>query len=434
MTLLLDDEAPQRKTREECLVETPPELQTEMMSVLQSSGLVRWIVDAIERAAVAGEHLLALVVYLTGTSRLLAKPLAVIVQGPSASGESFVIERVGRLFPPEAVLFATDFTPQALYYLAAGELKHRFIVAGERSRRQNDETAQATKCLRELIASGRVSKLVTITDQDGPRTAEVHQEGPIAYVESTTAPELFEEDANRCLTLQPDERREQTRRISEAYGRQLTGELSKEERELAQQQMQCLHRLLEPLAVVVPYGLELVRAMPDEPIEVRRVCGLVGSMIQVVALLHQHQRGRDDLGRVIAQPEDYWLARQLLGDVLARCLGGKPADALRRFVHKLCKLSGEFTSKEIATSLKMSDRTVRESLNTLLTLGLVKQTEAGRGPIPARWLIADDIALRDESANPLPPVGAVCGIDESVLVLPELPADELSANSADVPF
>jgi hypothetical protein len=37
-------------------------------------------------------------------------------------------------------------------------LQHRFIVAGERSRLQNDETAEATRALRELLSAGRLVK------------------------------------------------------------------------------------------------------------------------------------------------------------------------------------------------------------------------------------------------------------------------------------
>ena len=182
----------------------------------------------IEAVGVAGEHLLALTIYLTGTSRLLEQPLAVIVQGPSASGKSYVIERVARRFPAEAVLIATDITPNALYDLSPGELEHRFVVAGERSRHHNDET---TKALREMISAGQLLKVLTVSDPEGPRAVTVQQQGPIAYAESTTAPDVFEEDANRCLVLQPDERPEQTRRILAASGRHLAGQSSAELRE-----------------------------------------------------------------------------------------------------------------------------------------------------------------------------------------------------------
>lgn len=434
MSILFDSDQPARKTRDEWLQELPDELRLKMEGILQSRDLLRWIVEGIEAVGVAGEHLLALTIYLTGTSRLLDHPLAVIVQGPSSSGKSFVIEQVAGLFPAEAVLMATDITPNALYYLPPGELEHRFVVAGERSRHHNDESAQTTKALREMISSGQLKKILTVSDPEGPRAMTVQQKGPISYVESTTAPEVFEEDANRCLVLQPDERPEQTRRILAASGRHLAGQSSAELREQWRQEFHALHRLLESLPVVIPFSENLARLFPSEPLEVRRTFGHVTSMIQTSALLHQFQRPRDESSRIVAQPEDYWLTRLMLDEVLARSFGRKPADALKRFVKRLKDFTGEHTAKELSQAMTVSDRTVREHLQTLLQLGLVEQPVPASGPIPARWLIPADIELHEPDNHPLPSLETVCGVDEETLPLPEMPADWPSANSTDVPF
>jgi DNA primase len=433
MSILFTEERPQRKTREEYLSETPADLQQKMIGILQDRNLLGWVMDGIADYGVAGERLLALTVYLTGTSRLLSQPLAVIVQGPSSSGKSYVIEKVAELFPEEAVLVATDLTPNALYYLPPGELEHRFVVSGERSRRHGDESAQATKALREMISSGRLVKVVSISDAEGPRSERIEQPGPIAYAESTTAPELFEEDANRCLVLQPDERPEQTRLILDAKGRSLAG-VQRADHKALRQEFHCLHRLLAKSAVVVPFAEELFRLLPCERLEVRRASGQIGAMIQTFALLHQFQRDWDELGRVIAQPEDYWLARQVLDEAMSRALGQKSADALRRFVERVKDHTGEFTAKELAKLLNTSDRTVREHLQTLAELGLLKQMREGRGQIPAMWLITADLSLDEHDEHPLPSVEEVCGVKEQWLKLPELPAELASANLSGVPF
>lgn len=434
MSLLLEADEPRRQTRDECLKAMPNELRQKGEEVLRSPGLLRWIMDGIAVSGVAGEQELALILFLTGTSRLLKQPLAVIVQGPSSSGKSYVLERVAGLFPPNAMLTATDLTPNALYYLSAGELKHRFVVTGERSRRHNDESAQATKSLREMISSGKLSKVHTVSDPAGPRAETVEQEGPIAYAESTTAPELFEEDANRCLVLQPDERPEQTRRILVASGLRLAGHDSAEQREQRQREFHALQHLLEPLPVVIPFAEKLSQLFPCEPVEVRRAFGHVTSMIQAIALLHQYQRPRDNAGNMLAQPEDYWLARMLLADVLARSLGHKAPEALRRFVARLKDFTGEHTVKELAQAMNIQERTVREYLDALLQTGLIEQLSPSRGPIPAQWLITADIKLPESDTNPLPSVEAVCDVDEDTLTLPELSADWPPANPTDVPF
>ena len=62
------------------------------------------------------------------------------------------------MFPPETVIHATAMTAQSLYYLESGALRHKFIVAGERSRREDDDTAEATRALREMIGSRPADK------------------------------------------------------------------------------------------------------------------------------------------------------------------------------------------------------------------------------------------------------------------------------------
>ena len=99
-------------------------------------------------------------------------------------------------------------TKPAPYYFEPGTLKHRFIVAGERSRVQDDEQAEATSG----DDRGRTD-LQGVAGQGGDRmvTKQVVQEGPISYL-TMTPNMIFEEDANRCRRLNTDEGSEQTRR------------------------------------------------------------------------------------------------------------------------------------------------------------------------------------------------------------------------------
>ncbi len=172
-------ETPPRKTREELLAAIPDDVRETALAQLRSPDLLMWIMESIEQCGVAGEQQTALLVYLTGTSRLLNKPLAVIVQGPSSSGKSYVLDKVASLFPPEFVLMATDITDNALYYLKTGELSHRFILAGERRRGLKEESGLGTKALREMLSAGRLSKVVTIATPEGPEAKFINQPGPI---------------------------------------------------------------------------------------------------------------------------------------------------------------------------------------------------------------------------------------------------------------
>ena len=98
------------------LEQTDPEVRAEAERLLADRELIDRIGADIESVGVAGEDDLRLTLYLVGTSRLLPRPLAAIVQGQSSSGKSYTVERVASLFPPEAVVLATQMTPQALFH------------------------------------------------------------------------------------------------------------------------------------------------------------------------------------------------------------------------------------------------------------------------------------------------------------------------------
>src|SRR5205085_10360831 len=113
---------------------------------------------------------------------------------------------------------------QALFHMTAGTICRRFIVGGERSRLENDHSAEATRALREMITSGRLSKLMPVKMGGQIVTKLIEQDGPIAFIESTTLPKVFDEDANRCLTLYTDERPEQTRLIVQTLAERYQGQ------------------------------------------------------------------------------------------------------------------------------------------------------------------------------------------------------------------
>ena len=142
---------------QELLEAMPESVRAQARAMLESPDLFKWMVNDIALLGVAGEKEIGATLYLVGVSRLLPHPLAVITQGPSSSGKSFVIVRVASLFPPESVLMATQLTPQSLFYMDPGSLVHRLVVVGERSRAEDDEAADATRALWEMISEGKLS-------------------------------------------------------------------------------------------------------------------------------------------------------------------------------------------------------------------------------------------------------------------------------------
>jgi DNA primase len=370
----------------ELLAATPPEVIAEAEAILADPDLVGRVCDAATAAGVAGERELVLILYLIGTSRLLARPLAGIVQGSSSSGKSYTVDRVASLFPPEALIRATQMTPQALFHMPPGALRHKWVVAGERSRLENDDTAEATRALREMLSGQRLSKLMPVKTGNTIETALIEQEGPIAFTETTTLAKVFEEDANRCLLLQTDESPEQTRRIVRAVARRQSGAGASDGR--AAEALHALQRLLPPAAVVVPWAGRLGDLFDCSRVEVRRAFPQLLALVQASALLHHRQRRQDSDGAVVADANDYHVARRLIAGPFAQSLGGSVSQPALDFLARLRYHSaGEFTVKEAAKALRVSKSSASGWVAALHDAGALEVVEEARGRRPAKWRV-----------------------------------------------
>jgi hypothetical protein len=405
-----DDLAEQTRA---ALEQTDQDVREEAERLLEDPALLERIGVDIETAGVAGEQDLALTLYLVGTSRLQRRPLAAIVQGQSSSGKSYTVERVASLFPPEAVVYATQATPQALFHAKPGSLSHRWFVAGERSRLENDDKAEATRAMREMLSAGRLTKMMPMKVAGEIQTVTIEQEGPIAFVESTTSARVFEEDANRCIMLSTDERRSQTRTIMRRLALHASGKVRSDGPRVVARH-HALQRLLERRTIVIPFAerlVELLEVFADR-VECRRAYPMVLSIIEASALLHQRQRRTDQDGRLLAEPADYGVAARLLSGPLARTIGESLSDPGRRFLERLLAevddtidpLPTPFTAKDVRRRLSVGRSTVCGFLSELEDKGFLDPTEAapvGRGRPPKAW---KPTGRDGEDLDVLPPV------------------------------
>jgi hypothetical protein len=242
-------------------------------------------------------------------------------------------------------------------------------------------------------------------------TVLIEQEGPIAYVESTTRERIFDEDENRLLSIYTDERPEQTRRILTRLSQDAANGKVDAARPIVLRHF-ALQRLLQRREVLIPYAERLGELIPEERVETRRAFPHLLGMIRASALLRQYQRATDDQGRVIATGDDYKLARKLMLGPLTRLLGSGVSRAATRFLARLKKWNklGTFTTTEARNFEQHSKPAVWGWLRELADASLVAVEEPGRGPKATTWKLAKG-GDRTKAAELLPPV-------EEVLLVP----------------
>jgi len=321
-----------------------PEERAEALAFLKAPDLVNRIGETFDACGLVGEESNRLAAYLACTSRKLDKPLAVIIQSTSAAGKSTLMEAVLSLFPPEEQVKYSAMTGQSLYYLGETNLKHRILAIVE-----EEGAEKASYALKLLQSEGELTIASTGKDPHTGRmeTQEYHVEGPVMIFLTTTAIDIDEELQNRCLTLTVDESREQTERIHtlQRQARTLEGLRLKKEKQRLLALLRNAQRLLEPVDVVNPWADQLT--FTADRTRTRRDHEKYLTLIDAIALLHQHQRSRSqrsedggqqsdlgsptsDLGSYITVTlDDIALANRLAPDLLGRSLDELPPQTRR---------------------------------------------------------------------------------------------------------
>lgn len=390
-----DPAAVVRRQAAEALAELPPGVIAEARTMLADPNLLARVVRDFERVEVFGERELATTVYLIGVSRLLPRPLAGIVHGPTASGKSYIPDKVSTLFPPTEVMAATQMSKMALAYLPPGALYHKWIVAGERSRVQDDDRAEATRLLRELLQAGRLVIRSAQRADQGVETKTFVQDGPVSYTESTTLEDVFEEDGNRTLALRTDDSRAQTELV---VRRQAERAADGEPPDAAP--TRAVHRAVQLLLqeqfagvdVRVPFAPRIAERFDCARVDARRHFGHLINLTRVVALLHAFQREQSD-GGLVATPADYQVAARLAAGPFKKAGGGLSPSQLK-FLDTLRTRFGdnEFTSVHARFGEAAGKSTIDGWLAKLTDEGLLELTFASRGGRgnPSRYQLVKD--------------------------------------------
>jgi DNA primase catalytic core len=378
--------------------------EAEALELLRAPDLLKRIVKAYDEAGIVGEETNLLAAYLACASRKLAKPLAVIIQSTSAAGKSTLMDAVLAFFPEEDQVKYSAMTGQSLYYLGESSLKHKILAIVE-----EEGAEKASYALKLLQSEGELTIASTGKDPHSGRmeTQEYHVEGPVAIVFTTTSIDIDEELMNRCLVLTVDESRGQTERIHalQRESRTVEGILAGERRKDIVRVMRNAQRLLVPMRVANPFARELT--FTSGRTRTRRDHEKYLTLIDTIALLHQHQRQaitREVNGRTVEMLpvtlDDIEAANRIAPEVLGRSLDELPPQT-RRLLESIKTLvragmkAGQveqrlalFSRRELRESTGWSETQTRLHLERLEAMEYVHRRGGRQGSLCKYELLA----------------------------------------------
>jgi hypothetical protein len=299
------------------------------------------------------------------------------------------------LMPDTERVHYSAMTGQSLFYLGEQAMKHKILAIAE-----EEGVRQAAYALKLLQSQGELTIASTGKDPTTGQlvTQEYRVEGPVMLFLTTTAIDIDEELLNRCLVLTINESREQTQAIHDRQrtARTLAGLLATQHGEAVRRVHRAAQALLRPLAVVNPFAESLT--FRSESTRLRRDHAKYLTLIDAIALLHQHQREVktvEHAGRTIeyveAMLDDIALANRLCGEVLGRSLDELPPQTRRVLgaldglvrermqMRALVRADVRVTRGELRVATGLSDTRLRLHLDRLIELEYVMSHSGQQG-------------------------------------------------------
>src|SRR6266404_1226890 len=326
----------------------------EARRLLASPDLFRQHLDALKRNELVGEERYANVVYVTGVSRLLQRPLNLTAKGQSSTGKNHVIDQVLSLFPKDSVREITSTSAHAWNY-SEDDFRHRVLYQQE-----IDQKSAAIRQVRQWISQGRLIRTTTVRSNGEFKTKRFVAEGPIAAISTTTRNRLEIDDETRHISIWTDESRQQTRRILEAAFRQ-SEPLSRHERRVWRKTHSLLEARASSSSIVFPSWVSAISdAAYDQNIRMRRYLVAFATACETVALIRSFLPGHYDerKRRISVHFSDFAVTALLFAPVFEESLhrGTEKVDRTREIVeHLVASKKGKAVGwRDIAAELQVS--------------------------------------------------------------------------------
>ena len=301
-----------------------------------------------------------------------SEALAAKNSGPQGSGKSHPLFTTLKLYPKSAYYLITSGSNKSLYNLNDG-LKHKALILTEalqlQSGRQGDN--ELAYSIRTLVSEGYLKYQYTGFIDKKKVTIKQELKGPTSLLTTTIHGQLEGQLEDRMITIHPNTTAEQTRDIISRTAEMASGNGNGVD-QMTLDAWKVFYQSLEPVAVVIPYAKDIAEFINRNgalPIATRRAFKRVLATIKTIALIHQRQRGRDDMGNVIAEYSDYALAHQLIGDSFRESIGEGQRYTDNRI--RLIEREGRMTPRALSEKTGVSTAAISQWLKPLIEKGVL---------------------------------------------------------------
>lgn len=363
-----------------------------------STNLLRDFSATIRKSGLVGETSNAELLFLAIISRLLDRPVSVVVKGARSGGKSTLVASVLKFFPSSAYYELTGMSEKAIAYFSQ-PLKHRTLVITEAAGLKPG----GDYFLRSLLSEGSVSYEVV----SGGRTRSVKLEGPTGLLLTTTEVKLYEDDESRLISIDVVENPEHTREILTSIGSVFAHPRKQRSRKVPVNWPALMEWIaISPPVVRVPFAPSISKMMSASDTRLHRDLKALLGLVCAHTLLHRRKRKTDANGYLLATLDDYGAVRKLVHDVIARGIDSAVSPSVRRVVKAVARHSNGATGvsgNQLVTEMRLNKAGVSRHVKAAMALGYLRNLESAQGKA-AKYVVGEKMPA---DANVLPTVKAV---------------------------
>lgn len=348
----------------------------EVNRLLRSEGLMKTIQELIGASGVVGNDKTRMVLFLIAASYKFKYRLHGVIQSNDVQLGAEFVEKIAALIPERDKYQIDLTTSKSFRYYNNQSITDRLMVIPDLT---GVTSTKAIDDLKRLQANGAISIDAPKKTENGLiYTTTQRVEGNNSSIGSCSNSKRYFDNQPRTVLLGIDTTESQREKLMEYDCKRMAGLLDEVKENKAKELLQYLVDNLYDLEVVNPFAMAL--QLPSKLSNSRNLTMQLIQFVNLVTLVHQHQRQKDGSGRVITTEQDVEIGIDLFLDCILVQVDELNTNT-RMFFEELKSLvldspngkKTSLTAREIREALNVEQPTCTRYLKTLLKYEYIKK-------------------------------------------------------------
>ena len=295
-----------------------------------NNNIIDELSGALKKLPLYGLDEQAHLLYLSHFSRLLRKPVSILIKGQSSSGKSHLMSTVGKFLDKKDYLFFSGMSEKA-FINSKIDYNEKTLMLGEYAAIKSQE---GDSFLRQALTDQKVNRLVSWKQSDGnPEAIEQEIIAKFNIFMTTTEQSIHLEDENRYLAFSIPNDPQYIQGVNEIQADYLNGEITEVvDFDYWHKKSEWFKENIKP--VKINYMKDIIATCSNQnQSRLTRDIQKIFSLIEVIAIFSQEDKEKDHKGNILSDINDY----RLVYNIINKC-----SESSHRYTSPLIKELSEF--------------------------------------------------------------------------------------------